>query len=133
MKTSSKEFQKWLIAQLRRISYSYPARSKVKNAGKVAPATFSCMDCEMYVYTGSKTLEKSGLLDRFPISKIKKDEIHMDHKDPVIDPNTGFVDWNTFISRLFVEEDMWSRLCKECHAKKTYLENKTRQLKKHVL
>lgn len=130
MHHSSKEFRDWLIHELRRISYKYPAYGRVKKAGKVDIATFSCMQCKMYCYTGTKSLEKTGLLNRFPPDMVKKEKIDMDHVEPVIDPNTGFVDWNTFIPRLFVEDALWARLCKSCHQIKTQNENKTRRLVK---
>lgn len=68
------------------------------------------------------------------------DEVEVDHIDPVIDPNTGFVDWNTFISRLFVNLSIIKAtdtpdlvkgklqvLCKTCHSAKSVAENKERR------
>ncbi len=49
--------------------------------------------------------------------------IAADHIDPVVDPNVGFVDWNTFIERLYVELHGWQALCYSCHTKKTREEN----------
>ena len=46
----------------------------------------------------------------------------VDHIDPVVDPKVGFVDWTTYIERMFVEEDGLQILCKECHDKKTRFE-----------
>ncbi len=54
-------------------------------------------------------------------SRIKN--IAADHIDPVVDPNVGFVDWNTFIERLFVELPGWQALCHKCHSIKTREEN----------
>jgi len=45
--------------------------------------------------------------------------IQVDHIEPVVDPNAGFIDWNTFISRLFCDVDNLAVLCKICHEKKT--------------
>lgn len=41
--------------------------------------------------------------------------VQADHTEPVIGPE-GFVDWNTFISRLFVEKEGYTVLCKKCHS-----------------
>lgn len=49
--------------------------------------------------------------------------IAADHIEPVVDPNVGFVDWNTFIDRLFVELQGWQALCHKCHTIKTREEN----------
>lgn len=57
-------------------------------------------------------------------------ETHMDHINPVIDPNIGFVDWNTYIERLFVDKDGYQTLCIPCHTKKTNDEDDNRTYKK---
>jgi hypothetical protein len=55
-------------------------------------------------------------------------EIKIDHLNPVIDPTTGFVDWNTFIARLFCEATALQPLCSLCHKLKTIKENAERAL-----
>ena len=45
--------------------------------------------------------------------------LQVDHIEPVVSPNDGFKDWNTFIARLFCEVDNLAVLCKVCHEKKT--------------
>lgn len=54
-------------------------------------------------------------------------ELYADHVEPVVDPKTGFVDWNTHYKRLF--EGACQPLCKACHAKKTKIENAARRSK----
>lgn len=46
-------------------------------------------------------------------------DIQVDHQTPVIDPELGFVDWNTFINRLFCDVSNLTVLCKDCHKTKT--------------
>jgi len=53
-------------------------------------------------------------------------EVNIDHIDPVVCPYTGFVDWNTFISRLFCEGGNLQVLCSPCHDIKTAEERKER-------
>ena len=53
-------------------------------------------------------------------------ETHMDHIDPVVDPKFGFIDYNTFIDRLFLNQDGYQTLCKVCHKKKSKEENSRR-------
>lgn len=48
-----------------------------------------------------------------------------DHVHPVVDPATGFVDWNTYIDRMFNGE--LQPLCKADHEKKTKEENRVRR------
>ena len=53
-------------------------------------------------------------------------EVNVDHILPVVDPITGFVDWNTFIERLFCKEENLQVLCSKCHTEKTKQERQVR-------
>ena len=53
-------------------------------------------------------------------------DVQVDHIDPVVAPETGFVNWLTYILRLYCEEDNLQVLCKECHKEKTNRERKER-------
>lgn len=57
----------------------------------------------------------------------KKPNVFVDHIEPVVNPETGFVSWDEYIERLFVEEDGLQVLCKECHDKKTKEEKERRR------
>jgi len=47
-------------------------------------------------------------------------EMAVDHILPIVDPEVGFVDYNTWIERCFVEADGFQVLCKNpCHKEKT--------------
>lgn len=98
-------FQRWLIAHLRRISYRYGPRFRVKKAASRGRGQYECAVC------------KEIFASR---------EVQLDHIEPVIGVSEGFKDWNTFITRLFVDEEGYQVLCKPCHAIKTVDENKTR-------
>jgi len=51
-------------------------------------------------------------------------EVQVDHITPVIDPSTGFVDWDEVIKRMFCEEDGFQILCQTCHKEKTNVERR---------
>ena len=51
-------------------------------------------------------------------------DIEADHIIPVVDPKVGFVDWNTFIERMFCAKDNYQILCIVCHKKKSKSERK---------
>jgi len=53
-------------------------------------------------------------------------KITIDHKEPVISVNDGFIDWNEFISRLWCSKDNLQRICDSCHNLKTQKERITR-------
>jgi 5-methylcytosine-specific restriction endonuclease McrA len=46
-------------------------------------------------------------------------DIEVDHIKPVVDPKVGFVDWNTYIERMFCPKSNYQVLCTTCHKAKT--------------
>ena len=96
----------FLLPKLRRISYLWPARKQAKVASRVERGLYKCAICQkLYGPT----------------------EISMDHRSPVVDL-TGFVDWNTYIDRLFCEVEGYQALCSTCHDSKTLRENEIRKM-----
>tara|TARA_R110000803_G_scaffold200258_4_gene264561 strand:- start:837 stop:1202 length:366 start_codon:yes stop_codon:yes gene_type:complete len=57
----------------------------------------------------------------------KKIELQADHIEPVLDLEHGFVDWNTYIERLFCPVENFQALCRVCHSAKTIQEDAMRQ------
>jgi 5-methylcytosine-specific restriction endonuclease McrA len=58
-------------------------------------------------------------------------KVEVDHLEPVIEINeVGFVDWNTFVTRLFCTVEKLQVLCDPCHDKKTHDEQQKRQMLK---
>lgn len=117
---TSKQFQSWMINQLRRISYRWEGRYlaerdarvildplPLKNgrAGKKKRVRYQCAMCK-------------------ELFSAKQKQMH--HINPVINPKTGFKDWNTIIKRMFVDKKGWMCLCKSCHRVETNKENKER-------
>jgi hypothetical protein len=58
-------------------------------------------------------------------------QVAADHIDPVVDPAKGFVDWNTFIDRLFIELEGFQVLCKDCHQLKTNKEKDVAKIRRN--
>lgn len=50
-----------------------------------------------------------------------------DHKQPVVGVEDGFIDWNTYIARMFVESDGFDAICVGCHAIVTLDQNQKRK------
>lgn len=100
------EFHKWMMNGLRRISYRWPPRYKTKLAARVERGVYKCA--------------------RKGCGNHPAKEVQLDHIKPVIDPKTGFVDWNTYIERLFVGPSGWQVLCKKHHKQKSKRENARR-------
>lgn len=46
-------------------------------------------------------------------------DVQVDHIEPVVNPATGFVSWDVYISRMFCEKHNLQVLCTTCHKVKT--------------
>lgn len=94
----------FIISGLRAASRRYPPKFETLNEAK----------------TSKKINEKTGrIAQHYQCKKCKQDfpakDVQVDHKKPVVDPKTGFVDWNTYVERMFCEKKNFQVLCKECH------------------
>lgn len=98
--------QEFVLRALRRASLRWPARTKVKQAARVGRNRYECAKCKAIVPNKA---------------------ISIDHVAPCVDPETGFVDWNSYVVRLFVPEEGLQALCKACHAAKSKAENERRK------
>jgi len=117
----------FIISALRSASNRYPPKYECLNAAKV----------------GKKVNKATGrLAEHYKCAACEKlfvaKDVHVDHIEPVVSPLTGFVDWNTFIERLFYcPLTNLQVLCKGCHKDKIKIEraerkqfNKSRKRKK---
>lgn len=59
------------------------------------------------------------------IDNKRVNNVIVDHINPIIDPEVGFVSWDDTINRMFCEEDNLQILCYECHTQKTQEERAT--------
>ena len=97
-----------------------PKQSCIKQAW-IRRGVYKCEGCKEEV---PATLPpKTGGSKR--IKNIMADHIH-----PIVCPATGFVDYNTWIERGFVEADGFQALCKACHDEKTTEEREIATLRK---
>lgn len=127
-------FKKSIIAALRSLSYKFPMRKEAKDLQKVAPATYECEICGIYMYEGDKELSKVDKIRGKEYIAIKP---KMDHIAPIV-PVEGFKrgswDWHEYIERMFCPVSGWQCICPDCHTEKTRQETAarvlTRKLKK---
>lgn len=54
-------------------------------------------------------------------------DVQVDHIDPVVSVEHGFIGWDVYIERMFCEADGYQVLCKTCHSLKTANERKARK------
>lgn len=120
-----------LISALRRLYGRSPIKSFVLNEAKTKIVTTN--------KDGSTSKKNRVNFKCAHCTKLfEKKDVNVDHTDPVINPETGYIDWNTYISRLFIL-DAWnvtkptveqkelarksfSVLCLACHSTKTATE-----------
>ncbi len=93
-----------IIAHLRRIGYRNVNRPQVEADARKARGSYECAKC---------------------LQLFKRNEIHLDHIEPVVDPEEGFTDWDTYITRLFLGK--LQPLCLTCHYEKSKNENVIRR------
>lgn len=105
----------FIISALRSASNRYPPKYECLNAAKV----------------GKKVNKATGrLAEHYKCAACNKHfvakEVQIDHIEPVVNPLTGFIDWNTFVSRMFCPITNLQVLCKGCHKVKSDKEKKER-------
>lgn len=96
----------FLTNKLRRISYQWAPRKQAIVNARLERGVYKCATCE---------------------GNFGRTEIQLDHINPVIDEQVGFVDWDTYIDRLFCDVDNFQVLCKPCHETKTFFEQEIRK------
>lgn len=80
-------------------------------------------------FIGKKINEKTGRVAKHYRcascgGEFTSSSIEVDHISPVVDPEIGFIDWNTFIDRLYCPKENLQVLCTTCHKEKTNEERK---------
>lgn len=105
-KSKKADLKKFLIPVLRRATYRWTARSEALKDARKERNTYECAMCN----------------DMF-----KNNEVVLDHILPVVDPKTGFTNWDDYINRMFPDKTGFQVLCKPCHEVKTSLEDEMRK------
>ncbi len=105
-------------AALRTISVYWPPKKEARKLAEVKVLEGTFKNGKPKYTTKYRCASCSGLF--------KREETQMDHKEPV-QAVEGFVDWDTWIFRLFVEKEGYSCLCTSCHQAKSESENQIRR------
>lgn len=85
-------------------------------------------------FVGKKVNAKTGKMAmHYKCAACKKHfvaaDVQVDHIEPVVDPKKGFISWDVFIERMFVEMHGLQILCRPCHKIKTDEEKLQRKKK----
>ena len=101
-------------------SYDMELRRVRDNPARIRRGFYKCECCKQEVPATKKVTLKNG-------KEKKVRNIVADHREPIVDPSVGFVDWNTWIERCFIELNGYDALCYDCHTIKS---NKEKQIAK---
>ena len=97
----------FIINLLRRGTFRFPPRSEAIKNARVDRGLYKCAQCENLF--GPK-------------------EIKVDHIQPVVSTSDGFIDWNTYIDRMFPDDsNKFAILCSGCHDSKSAVEREIRK------
>lgn len=95
----------WLTRNLRRCSYRWVPRNEALKSARIERGLYKCAMC-------------SG--------EFRKEDIKLDHIQPVVNIKTGFTTWDEYILRMFCNKDGYQCLCEACHDSKTAIEDELR-------
>jgi len=101
------KFKSFIRGNLRRVSQKWAPIQTTLGKARVERGFYLCAECKETV---PATIKVDG-------KRVKN--VHVDHIFPVIDPEIGWVSWDSLIERMFVEEDGLQVLCDSCHTIKT--------------
>jgi len=101
------QFISFIKSALRSKSRFWKPLSDTLKSANVSRGHYLCNGCKQVV---TKSINIDGK---------RINNTYVDHIVPVVDPITGFIDWNLFIENLFCESENLQLLCKSCHDLKT--------------
>lgn len=105
-------FRSFIISSLRSASQRWgPKTLCIKNA-RTRRGWYLCEGCKEEVPATKEVTLKNG-------KKKRKKNILADHKEPIVDPRKGFVSFDEWIERCFVELEGYQALCYDCHEAKS--------------
>lgn len=99
--------KKFLIPILRKSWLRWTARQNVIKQARVERGSYKCNICKQVGF--------------------KRQDLHIDHIEPVVATEEGFTTLDEYVTRLYVDEDQLQALCLSCHELKTRTEDQMRK------
>ena len=109
-------YESFIKNALRAAHRKWGPACRAKRKASTRRGFYRCASCGDEVPATIAAVYKSGKKQG---QAYRKKNALMDHRSPVVDPQTGFVDWNTYIERMYREEEDYDCLCDECHSQKS--------------
>jgi len=111
-------YRSFIKGGLRQISMRWKPIQDVKKSANIRRGIYRCAGCEEEIPTSIRVDGK------------RKNNLHVDHIDPIVDPAKGWESWDATIERMFCEEENLQLLCTECHDKKSNEEKAVAKLRR---
>lgn len=108
-KTLDQERKAFCISAMRRMSKRWPARNEALGKARISRGVYRCAHCQ---------------------GSFKKKDTELDHREPVVDIITGYIDLEIYAQRLFCSADNYQVLCIACHSAKTSTEAYLRSIQR---
>lgn len=96
-------FNSFIKSLLRSGTRRWAPIQEVKKEARVSRGLYKCACCN------------SEVPPTYRAGAARKQNIFVDHIEPIIDPAVGFTTWDDCIQRMFCEKDNLQILCKDCH------------------
>lgn len=110
------KFKGFIVSLLRSGMRRFPNKSEALSKAKT---------------TKKKNKKTNRLAQHYKCASCRKEfplsDVQVDHIQPVVDTKQGFVDWNTFIERMYCTTENLQVICKPCHKVKSDKERKERK------
>lgn len=106
-------YKSFITSLLRQGTRRWAPITDVEKDARVGRGLYKCAMCEQVV---PPTLKQGP-------KRIKN--VFVDHINPVVNPETGFQNWDNYIENMFCEKDNLQLLCKDCHDLKSAEERTT--------
>lgn len=100
-------FRSFIRSQLRAATMRWGPIANCLRDARVARGMYLCVGCNQEV---PATIKVGGRRTK---------NVHVDHINPIINPDVGFVSYDEMIERMFCEADNLQVLCNDCHTIKT--------------
>jgi hypothetical protein len=100
-------FMSFIKSALRGASRKWNPISVVQKEARTSRGMYKCASCQ------------NNVPNTIKVGRKRKQNVFVDHIEPVVDPKTGFTNWEDYINRLFSEKNNLQLLCGECHDKKS--------------
>lgn len=111
-------FNSFIKSLLRQGTQRWGPIHLVKKEARVARGLYECAECKQHVGPTYRDGRK------------RKQNIFVDHIEPIIDPAVGFTTWDECIQRMFCEKDNLQVLCKDCHDIKSQEEKEITKIRR---